>query len=253
MTLIHGDCLEIMKTIPDKSIDLVLTSPPYDNLRSYNGSLLWSFEIFKSAANEIKRILKDGGVVVWVVGDATVKGSETGSSFKQSLFFKEIGLSLHDTMIYIKKNYIPFTHNRYEQEFEYMFVFSKGKPKSFNPIKIECKTAGNVVRRHNGNKESGSAIRKRNDFTTTKRTKIKGNAWTYAVSNTRYDHPAIFPLKLAEDHISSWSNKNDVVLDPFMGSGTTGIACVNTNRKFIGIEKDEKYFEIAKRRIGECS
>ena len=133
-----GDCKEVMKTIPDNSIDLTVTSPPYDNLRDYNG---YTFD-FEGIAKELFRVTKDGGVVVWVVGDATIKGSETGTSFKQALYFKDIGFNLHDTMIYKKINYIPLTHNRYEQEFEYMFVFSKGKPKSFNPIMINCKTVG---------------------------------------------------------------------------------------------------------------
>ena len=127
-----GDCLQVMQDIPDKSIDMVLTSPPYDNLRDYKG---YTFD-FAGIAKELYRVVKDGGVVVWVVGDATIKGSETGTSFKQALYFKEIGFNLHDTMIYQKQFYVPLTHNRYEQCFEYMFIFSKGKPKTFNPIKI---------------------------------------------------------------------------------------------------------------------
>ena len=136
--IIQGDCLEVMKEIPDKSVDMVLTSPPYDNLRDYKG---YTFN-FEGIAKEIYRVLKDGGVCVCVVGDATVKGSETGTSFKQALYFKEIGFNLHDTMIYRKVNPIPLTHNRYEQGFEYMFVFSKGKPNVFNPIMVECNTKG---------------------------------------------------------------------------------------------------------------
>ena len=133
----NGDCLEIMKNILDGSIDLTVTSPPYDNLRTYNGNIAqWSFEKFQDIAKELYRVTADGGVVVWVVGDATIKGSETGTSFRQALWFKDCGFKLHDTMIYKKINYVPLTHNRYEQEFEYMFVFSKGKPKTFNPIKI---------------------------------------------------------------------------------------------------------------------
>ena len=132
--LFCGDCLNVMKQLPAESVDCVITSPPYDNLRDYNGSSVWNFDVFKRAANEIKRIIKQGGVVVWVVNDATIKGSETGSSFRQALYFKEIGLNLHDTMIYQKANPIPQNHNRYEQSFEYMFVLSKGKPKTFNPL-----------------------------------------------------------------------------------------------------------------------
>ena len=134
----NENCLETMARMPDGFVDLTVTSPPYDNLRTYNG---YSFD-FEAVAKELFRVTKQGGVVVWVVGDATIKGSETGTSFRQALYFKEIGFNLHDTMMYRKINYIALTHNRYEQEFEYMFVFSKGKPKTFNPIMVECKTKG---------------------------------------------------------------------------------------------------------------
>ena len=136
------------ENIPSNFIDLTVTSPPYDNLRAYNG-YSWDFE---SVAQELYRITKDGGVVVWVVGDATIKGSETGTSFKQALYFKEIGFKLHDTMIY-QSDKPPLTHNRYEQKFEYMFVFSKGRPKTFNPIMEKCKCVGKMVKstyRHTG-------------------------------------------------------------------------------------------------------
>ena len=96
---IHGDCLEIMPTLADKSVDLTVTSPPYDNLRTYNGNSQFDFE---GIAKELFRVTKDGGVVVWVVGDANINGSETGTSFRQALYFKEIGFNLHDTMIYQK-------------------------------------------------------------------------------------------------------------------------------------------------------
>ena len=198
---------------------------------------------------ELFRVTKQGGVVVWIVNDATIKGSETGTSFRQALYAKEIGFNLHDTMMYRKINYIPLTHNRYEQEFEYMFVFSKGKPKTFNPIKIPCATKGQIRNRKNSNKEEGSAVRNRNEVTVTKSEKIKGNVWEMSVSNTKHNHPAIFPEQLAQDHIISWSNEGDTVLDCFMGSGTTGKMALLNNRKFIGIEKDETYFKIAQDRI----
>ena len=140
--LILGDCITEMQKMDDCCVDLTVTSPPYDNLRTYAGTLDWNFDIFKQVADELYRITKDGGVVVWVVGDATIKGSETGTSFRQALYFKEIGFNLHDTMIYQKSNYMPLTHNRYEQAFEYMFVFSKGKLKTFNPLLKDNKSAG---------------------------------------------------------------------------------------------------------------
>jgi len=241
------DCVEGMKLLDGNSIDLTVTSPPYDNLRKYNG-FSWNFE---SVAKELYRITKDGGVVVWVVGDATIKGSETGTSFRQALFFMECGFNLHDTMIWKKTNPIPLTHNRYEQYFEYMFVFSKGSPKTFNPIKIPCATKGQVRNRKNSNKEEGSAVRNRDEVTVTKPEKIKGNVWEIPVSNTKYNHPAIFPEQLAQDHILSWSNEGDVVLDPMCGSGTTCKMAMLNNRKYLGIEISEEYVDIANKRIEE--
>lgn len=243
-----------MKTFEDNCIDLTVTSPPYDNLRTYNGNISqWSFEKFQEIAKELYRITKDGGVVVWVVGDATIKGSETGTSFRQALYFKEIGFNLHDTMIYRKQNYVQLTHNRYEQEFEYMFVFSKEKPKTFNPIRVPCKYAGTEtwgsVSYH---KTSSSGLvrvgkKKISDF------KQHGNIFCYLTGKSKsingIKHPAPFPEQLANDHIISWSNEGDTVFDPFMGSGTTGKMALLNNRDFIGIELDEGYFEIAKNRI----
>jgi DNA modification methylase len=248
------DCVEGMKMLPDECIDLTVTSPPYDNLRAYNG---YSFD-FEAVANELYRITKPGGVVVWVVGDATVKGSETGTSFRQALYFKEIGFNLHDTMIYAKYDYVPLTHNRYEQQFEYMFVFSKGKPKTFNPIKIPCKYAGqkNTTshRRNSDELEKGSGYGKE-----VKPEKIKPNIWFYNVGKNKstkdkvaHKHPAIFPEQLATDHIISWSNHGDIVLDPFMGSGTTAKMALLNNRRFIGFEISSEYVEIANKRIKEA-
>ena len=94
-----------MARMPDGFIDLTVTSPPYDNLRAYSG---YSFD-FEAVAKELYRVTKQGGVVIWVVGDATIKGSETGTSFRQALFFKEIGFNLHDTMIYAKNSYVPLS------------------------------------------------------------------------------------------------------------------------------------------------
>lgn len=248
-----SDCLESMKDIKSESVDLVITSPPYDDIKNYNNSLNWNFNIFTKVANNLYRILKNGGCIIWVVADKTEKGSESCTSFKQAIYFKEnLGLNLHDTMIYKKLNYVPLTHNRYEQEFEYIFCFSKGKPKTFNPIKIPCKYAGTQTWGNAKYYKTSS-----DDLTTVEKyvvhnTKIKGNIFEYRVGSTKtgkIKHPAMFPLDLAVDQIKSWSNEGDIILDPFMGSGTTGVACINTNRNFIGIEIDEKYFNIAKERI----
>ena len=240
-----------MQKMESNIIDLTVTSPPYDNLRTYAGTLDWNFDIFKQVANELYRITKDGGVVVWVVGDATVKGSETGTSFRQALYFKEIGFNLHDTMIWKKPDAKPLTHNRYEQCFEYMFVFSKGKPNSFNGIKDKPnKYAG---KKDNGTWRGADGEMQRKSGHNKKKISTFGLRHNIfecvTVKHNKFNHPAIFPEPLANYHIISWSNENDVVFDPFMGSGTTGTMAKLNNRKFIGIEKVPEYFEIAKQRI----
>lgn len=241
-----GDCLEVMKSIHDKLIDLTVTSPPYDNLRTYNG---YSFD-FEGIAKELYRVTKDGGVVVWVVGDATVNGSETGTSFKQALYFKEIGFNLHDTMIY-QKSTPPLTHNRYEQNFEYMFVFSKKKLKTFNGIRVERKYKDTRKNKPFGKNADNSVDY---GFSAQTDTVLKTNVWKIFAGGGSSDkfaskHPAPFPEQLAHDHIISWSNEGDTVLDCFLGSGTTGKVAKKLNRKFIGIEISEEYLKIAKERI----
>ncbi len=247
--VIQGDCLEVMKDIPDKSVDLVLTSPPYDNLRDYKG---YTFN-FEGIAKEIYRVLKDGGVCVWVVGDATIKGSETGTSFKQALYFKEIGFNLHDTMIYQKSNPIPLTHKRYEQSFEYMFILSKGEPRVFNPIMEDCSTSGLYTHRRKSGRVKENSLRARNEITETKKTKQKRNIWTYpvGVKTDNGSHPATFPEQLAEDHILSWSNEGDIIIDPMAGSGTTLKMAKKNNRNYIGIEISQEYIDIINKRLKE--
>ena len=256
----QGDCLELMKNIPDGSVDLTVTSPPYDNLRTYNGNIeQWNFDKFKAIANELFRVTADGGVVVWIVADATIKGSETGTSFRQALWFMDCGFNLHDTMIYQKKS--VYAHDprnrRYKQAFEYMFVLSKGKPKTYNEIKDKPnKNAGKVLSGNKGRDKNGKKRKVApvvlGDF------QARFNVWEYqtgkqsATDILAFEHPAIFPEQLANDHIISWSNEGDTVLDCFMGSGTTGKMAVLNNRKFIGIELDDGYFEIAKKRIEEA-
>jgi site-specific DNA-methyltransferase (adenine-specific) len=248
INLMRGDCLEMMEQIPDGSVDLTVTSPPYDNLRTYNGNnTQWGEHVWKGVLENLYIKTNLGGVVVWIVGDATVKGSETGTSFKQALYAKEIGFNLHDTMIWEKPNPMPLTHNRYEQSFEYMFVWSKGKPSRWNAISVESLHKGK--KRSGTFQHNGDGIRKpKHKGGNVSGLKQQKNIWTIA-NNSRTEHPAPFPLQLAKDHIISWSNEGDVVLDPFMGSGTTGVAAKNTNRNFIGIELDETYFNIAKERI----
>lgn len=242
------------KHLLDNSIDLTVTSPPYDSLRTYGGHTPLDFEC---VAQELYRVTKNGGVVVWVVGDQTKNGSESLTSFKQALYFKEIGFNVHDTMIYAKQSYVPLTHRRYEQQFEYMFIFSKGKPKTFNPILIPSIYAGTknttTHRRFTDDLSQGSGYGKE-----VKKEKIKPNVWFYDVGKNKstkdkiaHKHPAIFPEALAEDHILSWSDEGDVVLDCFMGSGTTAKMAKKNGRKYIGFEVNKEYCEIAEQRLEE--
>ena len=251
----NENCLDTMAKMPDNFIDLTVTSPPYDGLRTYNG---YSFP-FKDIAKELYRVTKQGGVVVWVVGDATVNGSETGTSFKQALYFKEIGFNLHDTMIYQKISYMPNKKaKRYDSLFEYMFIFSKCQPKTFNEIienrtnieKSVCKK-DIMIRQKDGTFKKSERINKG-------LVKKMGNVWTYLNNSNStkdkiaFEHPAIFPEQLANDHIISWSNENDLVYDPFMGSGTTAKMAMLNNRNYIGSEISKEYCEIAKQRLKMC-
>jgi len=251
-----GRAENIMPTFPNECIDLTVTSPPYDNLRTYKGFV---FD-FETIARELYRVTKQGGVVVWVVGDATINGSETGTSFKQALYFKEIGFNLHDTMIYETEK-PPLTHERYEQEFEYMFILSKENPKTFNPIKELTITAGRKDRKDYGNRgsknENGCAMRFRNETGIRNAKKIKGNIWRYSSGGGQssedviaFQHPAIFPEKLARDHIYSWSNEGDTVLDPMCGSGTTPKMAVLMNRNYLAIESAKEYYDLSVKRVG---
>ncbi len=252
--LYHGDCLDILPTLADKSVDLVLTSPPYDNLREYGEGKGFNFTkiLFYNVAQRIVPLICNGGVLVWVVGDATINGSETGSSFEQALYFKnELGLNLHDTMIYEKDGISFPDNNRYQSVFEYMFILSKGKPNVFNPIMVKtiCHSKYATNRQKDGTVK-GKMIQ------SDKRERIRGNIWRYDAGYMKsaklkfvFEHPAIFPEQIAYDHVYSWTNEQMSVLDPFAGSGTTAIACIRLNRRYILIEKEEKYCEIAAKRI----
>lgn len=246
-----GDCLNWLRMFKDEYIDLTVTSPPYDGLRKYNG---YSFD-FENIAKELYRITKKGGVVVWVIGEQTKNGSETLTSFRQALYFQSIGFNIHDTMIYAKNNPIPQNHNRYEQCFEYMFILSKGKPKTFNGIRIETKNNGKSFSWGNRKTKLDDNQCRRDrygkDIREVKPTKLHNNIFYYSIGGGKTGHPAVFPLELAKDHVKTWSNEGDIVLDCFMGSGTTGVACKQLNRKFIGIEISQEYFNIAKQRIEE--
>ena len=252
-TLYKEDAEEALKSMESNTVDLVVTSPPYDNLRHYNGvGDTWNHNKFCAIAQELYRVVKPGGVVVWVVNDKTENGSETGTSFRQALHFMDIGFNLNDTMIWRKLNPLPQVKQpRYNQVFEYMFIFSKGAPKTFNPIMEPCKCAGQVYDSTCKN-IGGENGRTHKTFNVNKE-KVKSNIWNIAVAQNKTSHPAVYPLQIALDHIRSWTNEGDIVLDPFMGSGTTGLAALELNRKFVGIEMNNEYFELSKQRILEKS
>ena len=244
---INADCAVALATLEAESIDLTVTSPPYDSLRDYDG---FTFD-FPTIAEQLYRVTRQGGVVVWIVNDATVNGSETGTSFKQALGFKEVGFNLHDTMIWVKGGGGATGSNRaYTQNFEYMFVLTKGIPKTTNLIyDVPNKSGGGVYNCVNRRAADGSKTKQPRKMAAEF---SRRNNWWYMVNNDNHDcggHPAVFPRKLAHDHIVSWSNEGDTVLDPFMGSGTTGLVCAELKRDFIGIEISERWFEYATERI----
>lgn len=257
----NESCLDTMKRMPDNFIDLTITSPPYDNLRAYKDDVGndWSFETFKPIAEELFRVTMLGGVVVWVVGDATINGSESGTSFRQALYFMECGFNLHDTMIY-EKNGASYpandNSNRYSQVFEYMFVFSKGKPKTSNLIKDKknrwsgSKSFGS---KSNRNQEGDLQVQSR---TETSEYGYRNNIWKYnngfgysTKDKEAFEHPAIFPEKLAADHIFTWSNEFDIVYDCFMGSGTTAKLSHEYKRNWIGSEISKEFVDLANKRL----
>jgi len=254
------NCLDGLRSLPDDVIDLTVTSPPYDNLRTYNNTSVWNKEVFDLMAPELFRVTKKGGVVVWIVGDATIKGSETGSSFRQALGFMDAGFRLHDTMIFQKNNFHYPEINRYWSTFEYMFIFSKGKPKTANLITDRRnREAGKLIhgteRKPDGSIHPKTAVRNSIERYV-KEFGVRTNVWYYSVARgckTKetfvLEHPAIFPDKLAEDHILTWTAPGDLVLDPFLGSGTTAKMAILNNRHYLGYEINSDYFNIAQKRI----
>jgi len=248
--------LDTMKRMPDNFVDLTVTSPPYDNLRDYKG---YSFP-FEEIAKELYRVTKEGGVLVWIVGDATINGSETGTSFKQALFFMECGFNLHDTMIY-QKDGCPFPEtNRYYPSFEYMFVFSKGKPKTVNliadkPNKTYGEKVRGIERNPDGTLKPRAAVKNKTNRVV-KEFGVRTNVWQYSPGYNKstkdkyaYKHPAIFPEELAQDHIWTWSNEGDLVYDCFGGSGTTAKMAHKLKRNWILSEISSEYVQIAEKRI----
>lgn len=249
---------ETTSKMPDCFLDLTVTSPPYDDIRDYKG---FSFDI-NLLTDELYRVTKQGGIVVWIVADQTINGSETGTSFKQALRFMDAGFNLHDTMIYHKAGF-PFPEKtRYNPVFEYMFVFSKGKPKTCNLIEDKLnKYSGDKVARPSGQRQKNGKLKENSAYRNNKSKEVKlygvrDNIWYYAIGKGNstsdeiaFEHPAIFPEKLAYDHIRTWTNDGDLVYDPFMGSGTTAKAAIALNRKYLGSEISKEYCDVIQKRL----
>lgn len=246
--IICGNAVDVMERMPDCSVDLTVTSPPYDELRNYNG---YHFD-FEGIAENLFRITKKGGILVWVVGDKIKNGNRSLTCFKQAIFFQKIGFNVHDVMIYKKKN-TPFMRtNAYTNCFEFMFVLSKGKPKTFNSLKIKTIRQGQEMLPFN---KGADGINKK-ILGELKPEKTMTNIWEYAVGlhgttsdKIAFKHPAVFPEKLAEDHIRSWTNRGDIVFDPMCGSGTTCKMALKNNRFYIGCDISREYVELTKKRL----
>lgn len=246
--LFEANCIDFMQALPEGCVDLTVTSPPYDSLRDYKG---YEFD-FESIADGLHRITAEGGIVVWVVGDK-INGGRSLTSFRQGIYFQEIGFSMHDVMIYQKKNTPFMRSNAYTNCFEFMFILSKGKPRTFNPIQEDTVRHGFEMLVHN----KGADGVNRKSLKELKKKKTRTNIWAYAVGmggttsdKVAFQHPAVFPEKLAEDHILSWTNPGDLVFDPMCGSGTTCKMAMINQRRFIGVDISGEYIEIAKQRLG---
>jgi len=244
-----------MEQLDEESVDLTVTSPPFDNLRKYVG---YEFD-HEAILKGLYRVTKPGGVVVWIVADATKNCNESGTSFKQALFAKEIGFNLHDTMIYVRNSVTNPSHVRYYNCFQYMFVFSKGKPKTINLLRDrKNKTAGKKANYRKQREKDGElhdhrwfkAGEGRPEYS------VRWNVWQYDVGSLIMaddrewvGHPAVFPLKLAEDHVLSWSNEEDLVFDPMCGSGKTLVAAKKFSRRYLGMDISEQYCELTRKRL----
>lgn len=242
------DCIDTMRNMPKSYVDLVVTSPPYDNLRDYNG---FTFD-YQKTVDGLFRVLKPGGVVVWIVGDATIKGSKTGTSFRQALCFMDAGFRLHDTMIWHKGSFtaVGALKTRYAPVYEFMFIFSKGRPKTFNPIKDRKNKYANHRQKKCFRERNGDMTRNYNTGRFVAEYGQRFNVWEIPPNRrNQTGHPAVFPESLVRDHILTWSNAGDVVYDPFMGSGTTALAAIKQGRSFMGSEISSEYCEIATARL----
>lgn len=253
--IININCIDYMRQQPDESIDFVLTSPPYDTMRLYKRQVTWNFSVFKRVAKQLARCIKQGSTIVCVVGDETIDHNETGTSFRQALYFKECGLNLYDTMIFEKTNPMPgYRPSLYRQCFEYIFVFCKGEMRVFNPLMVKTTTTAPTIYRkenkwsmENGKTTSGAVKR------ATPEMRYHNNIFRYGVGGVRVEHPATFPIQLAKDMIFTYTEEGQTVYDPFAGSGTTNLAAYELGRGCIGTEIVEDYAAMAQHRLKQAT
>ena len=248
-TIICGDCLEVMKLLPDGCVDCVVTSPPYGDIRDYTSGRADCFAVIA----EIARLLTPGSVCMWNEADQVIDGSESGESFRHALHAKECGLRLHDTMFYCKEVVTYPNANRYHPCVEYMFIFSKGRPARFNGIRdVKNKWAGTVF--HGTDRLADGTTRHCNSSGKGKMIPeygLRRNWWVVPAygSPETCGHPAPMPMSIARDHITTWTYPDNLILDPFCGSGTTCVAAKRLGRRYIGIELDPGYCESARARV----
>ena len=252
--LFCGDCLEVLKKLPDNSVDMYFFSPPYDELRDYNGFTL----DLSSIGKEIERTLKDGGVSIMVMQDSTNNFKKSGTTFRTIVnWLDNTELKLWECCIYNRKA-TPgawWTY-RFSVDHEYVPIFFKGKrPQHFDKehMKIPNPNAGKNIK--------GSVRGKDGELIplecTTNDTMCCGTVMHYSNSkrerpkdwHLKKQHPATFPEKMTADFIRAFTKEGMLVVDPFVGSGTTGVQCKKLKRKFVGIDISQEYIEISKQRL----
>jgi site-specific DNA-methyltransferase (adenine-specific) len=252
--IICGDAVEELKKIPNNSIDILVTSPPYDGIRKYNG---FNYDLH-ATGKEIYRVLKDGGVAIMVIQDQTKNFGKTLTSFRTIVdWVDNIGFKLFETVIYRKYGAEgAWWNKRFRVDHEYMPIFLKGeRPQYFNkdPLKIPSKHGGKTMT--GGGTRLTNGIRIPTRAITINPMKCRGTIWEYMTAGDgtrlKHKHPATFPDKLPYDFIQCFCPPNGVVLDPFIGSGTTALAAIELDRNYIGIDISKEYCDLARRRIKE--
>lgn len=255
-SLVCCDCVEGMRALPPASVPLTVTSPPYDDLRDY-GAHTWDFEKFMLVASQLWRVTMPGGALCWVVGDQIRDGGQTGSSFRQALYLKGLGFRLHNTLVIEKQLARGISKVRYGVAPEFVFVFSKGRPRSINLIRDKANKFGGQLMRFSTRGRDGTTSD--TEKALIRPFGVRGNVWRYTTGSRvtakeryAFQHPALMPEKLAKDLIVSWSKPGDLVLDPFGGAGTTAKMALLNHRRYLSIEAHAPYHGLAVRRLADA-